>query len=73
MAATNINAATRESFLHILADIGDADDLAKILALDDAALQARLLPVVAESAELRGVKPAGDLLGDGECAAGEAG
>jgi putative heme-binding domain-containing protein len=56
-----IDDAARETFLHILADVGDANDLATIVNLSDAGLKARLLPAVAEAAELRGVKPPGDL------------
>lgn len=56
-----LDAASRETFLRILADIGSADDLAMIVRLDDAALQAKLLPAVAEAARLRNIKPGGDL------------
>lgn len=53
--------ASREAFLGILAEAGAPDDLATILALDDEALKARLLPGVTRAAQLRGVVPPGDL------------
>ena len=56
-----LDPAARESFLHLLADIGDANDLATILNLQDITLKARLLPALAAAAELRGVRPVGDL------------
>ncbi|MDB5301972.1 MAG: hypothetical protein JWO87_3635, partial [Phycisphaerales bacterium] len=52
--------AWREALLRLLADVGDANDLAFILKLPDAAL-APLLPAVAEAAERRDVRPSGDL------------
>jgi putative heme-binding domain-containing protein len=54
--------AARETFFRILADVGDADDLARIVKLDEAPLKARLLPAVADAARLRGVRPACDLV-----------
>ena len=54
--------AAREAYLHILADHGDANDLASILNLSDDALQARLLPALTTAARVRRVRPAaGDL------------
>jgi putative heme-binding domain-containing protein len=62
VVSAEADAAARENFLHILADVGDANDLASVLKLTDAdaMLQARLLPALAEAAQLRGVLPAGD-------------
>lgn len=56
-----LDAGTRESFLNILAEVGDATDLATIVDLDDPALKARLIPALAQAAELRDLRPAGDL------------
>jgi putative heme-binding domain-containing protein len=55
------DAPGREGFLHLLADVGGADDLATVLKTPDPAQLARLLPAVAEAAERRNVRPPGDL------------
>ena len=62
VAAPGLDAAGRERFLHILADVGDANDLATILNLADVGLKARLIPALAQAAELRNLRPAGDLV-----------
>ncbi len=61
LRSANLDPVMRKTFLRILADIGDADDLATILKLDDAPLQAELLPALAISARVRNVRPSGDL------------
>jgi putative heme-binding domain-containing protein len=58
-----LDAGTRETFLNLLAEVGDANDLAMIVGLDDPALKARLIPALAQAAELRELRPAGDLPG----------
>lgn len=60
--ASQLDAAARETFLNILADVGDANDLATIVNLQDPALQVRLIPALAQAAELRDLRPAGDLV-----------
>lgn len=52
----------RESYWRILADTGDARDLAEILKLTDASLQARLLPALGTAARVRQIRPTGDLV-----------
>jgi len=59
----SLDPASRESFLAILAETGDAADLAAIVGLDDEALQSRLLPAVTRAAQMRDVRPPGDLAG----------
>ena len=61
LASARLEPQTREACLHILADNGNADDLAAILQLSDASLQSRLLPALATAARVRHVRPAGDL------------
>lgn len=61
LRSPTLDAASRESFLAILAETGEPSDLTAIVELDDADLQARLLPGVTRAAQLRGVKPPGDL------------
>jgi putative heme-binding domain-containing protein len=61
VSSATSDAGARENFLRILADTGDATDLVTIVNLPDSQVKARLLPAVAEAAELRNVKPAGDL------------
>jgi putative heme-binding domain-containing protein len=53
--------ASRESFFAILADTGNPADLAAILALEDDSLLGRLLPGVTRAAQLRDLRPPGDL------------
>src|SRR5205814_1557144 len=48
-------------YLEILADHGDATDLANLLQLSDDSLQARLLPALATAARVRNLRPACDL------------
>ena len=59
--ASRVDPGTRETFLNLLADVGDAGDLATIVNLPDPALKARLIPALAQAAELRNLRPAGDL------------
>src|SRR3989441_834935 len=61
LKSSKLESATREAYLHILADHGDANDLATILKLSDEALQARLLPALTTAARVRNVRPAGNL------------
>ena len=65
----NLSAETRESFLNIVAEVGDASELSKLLGEQwftvqghyDAALHAKVLPALRRAASLRKVRPAGDL------------
>ena len=59
--ALQMDAAAREGYWRILADVGDANDLAKMLQVDDAAMQARLLPVLNNASRARKLKPSGNL------------
>src|SRR5437016_6061393 len=61
LKSSKLESATREAYLHILADHGDANDLATMLNLSDDALQARLLPALTTAARVRNVRPAGDV------------
>ncbi|MFN0127981.1 MAG: PVC-type heme-binding CxxCH protein [Verrucomicrobiales bacterium] len=61
LRSPSLDTASRESFLAILGETGEASDLTTIVELDDAQLQGRLLPGVTRAAQLRGVKPPGDL------------
>jgi putative heme-binding domain-containing protein len=61
IASDETEPAARETFLRILASVGNADDLATVVNLSDVALRTRLLPAVAEAAAVRKAKPAGDL------------
>jgi putative heme-binding domain-containing protein len=54
--------ATREAYVHILAEHGDPDDLASLLTLSVAPLQASSLRELATVARTRGLRPAGDLV-----------
>jgi putative heme-binding domain-containing protein len=56
----SIFAADREGFYRLLAAVGEAKDLDAILAIEDPAMRARLLPSLVEAAELRQVRPSGD-------------
>jgi putative heme-binding domain-containing protein len=53
--------ASREPFLRLLTETGDAADLASLLRLEDRSLQVRLLPVLEAAMRARGLRPAGDL------------
>jgi len=55
-------AAARETYWRILADVGDANDLAAMLNVDDAAAQARLLPVIGAASRARNLRPSGNLV-----------
>lgn len=57
----SLDSTSRESYLRILTETGDASDLSMILGLSDKSLQARLLPSVAIATRLRKIRPAGDL------------
>jgi putative heme-binding domain-containing protein len=61
LTAARIDTAARESYWRILADVGDATDLAAILNIPDAPLRARLLPVLHASSRARNLRPAGNL------------
>jgi putative heme-binding domain-containing protein len=53
--------AAKETYWRILADVGNADDLASILRVKDNAMLARLLPVVGTASRARGLRPSGNL------------
>jgi putative heme-binding domain-containing protein len=53
--------AARETYWRILADVGSTNDLAAMLNVEDAAMLARLLPVLGASTQARQIRPAGDL------------
>ena len=57
----SIDAATRESDWRILADVGDAKDLAAMLNISDAPMQVRLLPVLHTASRARNLLPTGNL------------
>jgi putative heme-binding domain-containing protein len=61
LQGASIDDSARETYWRILADVGNANDLAAMLHVDDAALQARLLPVLGAASRARNVRPAGDL------------
>src|SRR5439155_17935941 len=61
LKSSSMEPAAREAHLHILADHGDGNDLASILQLTDASLQARLLPALVTSERVRKLRPSGDL------------
>ncbi len=61
LRSPTLDPAGRESFLAILAETGNADDLAAVLDIGDESLKARLLPGVTRAAQLRGIRPPGDL------------
>ncbi len=53
--------AARESYWRILADVGDANDLAAMLNTGDATLQERLLPALYTASRARNLQPAGNV------------
>jgi putative heme-binding domain-containing protein len=57
LQASKMDRELRERYLRLLAENGDASDVAAILTLNDAALQTRLFPVVASVARIRNVRP----------------
>jgi len=67
--APDLSAETRESFLNIVAEVGQPNDLAKLLGQEwftiqgryDAALHAKVLPALARAERLRKTRPTGDL------------
>ncbi len=61
LRSSKLDFAIRETYLRLLAENGDAADLAAILKLDDSVLRARLLPELATAARVRRLRPAGDL------------
>src|SRR5439155_8675248 len=61
LRSPQLDPAAREAYLRILAENGDASDLASILKVPDASLQARLLPALGTAARVRRVRPPGDL------------
>jgi len=61
LRSPRLDAATRETYLRLLADVGAAADLAGILGLTDVSLKARLLPALATATRVRNMRPAGDL------------
>ena len=61
LAAPTTDQAARETYWRILADVGSTNDLAAMLNVEEAALLARLLPVLGASTQARQIRPAGDL------------
>jgi putative heme-binding domain-containing protein len=61
LKSSKLDPATHEAYLRILAEHGNANDLATLLKLSDDPLQARLLPALITAARVRSVRPAGDL------------
>ncbi len=61
LTSAKIDATARESYWRILADVGDASDLAAMLKIPDAQMQARLLPVLHTASRARNLRPAGNL------------
>jgi putative heme-binding domain-containing protein len=61
LANPSLDAASAESFWQILAEAGDANDLAAMLKIHDESLRARVLPALVNAARVRATKPAGDL------------
>ncbi len=53
--------AARETYWRILADVGTTNDLAAMLNVEEAAMLARLLPVLGTATQARQIRPAGDL------------
>jgi putative heme-binding domain-containing protein len=60
LESAQLESAAREAYWRILADVGDANDLAAMLRVD-ARLQARLLPAIGTASRVRNIRPAGDL------------
>jgi putative heme-binding domain-containing protein len=60
MQSDALDSGTRRVFLNILAEAGDASDLATILALDEATL-AQIMPAAVRAVQRRGLRPAGNL------------
>ncbi len=61
LAAARTLALDDPRYLPLLAEIGDASDLARILGLREPALLKSLLPSLAVAERQRGIRPAGDL------------
>ncbi|MBI3851601.1 MAG: c-type cytochrome [Verrucomicrobia bacterium] len=62
LRSPKLDTVMRETYLRLLADVGDANDLGTILTLTDATLQSRLLPALATATLVRNVRPGGDLV-----------
>ena len=54
--------ATRERFWRIMADVGDADDLATMLEMKPGGETGNLLPILWEASRTRNLRPSGDLV-----------
>ncbi len=61
LAAPATDKAARETYWRILADVGSTNDLAAMLNVEEAAMLARLLPVLGTATQARQIRPAGDL------------
>ena len=61
LQAPQTDAAARETYWRILADVGDASDLAALLKINDEPMLVRLLPALGTSSRARNLRPAGDL------------
>jgi putative heme-binding domain-containing protein len=57
----DLNAAARETYSRILADVGNANDLAGLLQVDHSAFRGRLLTVLGDASRRRNIRPAGNL------------
>jgi putative heme-binding domain-containing protein len=62
LQSAQTTSAASETYWRILADVGDANDLAAMLRIDEDVLQARLLPVLGAASRARRVRPAGNLV-----------
>ena len=58
--APQTDSAAREAYWRILADVGDANDLAAMLMINDPGMQARLFPVLHTASRARKLQPAGN-------------
>ena len=62
LKSDSVDSAAREAYLIMLVEHGDPDDLASLLTLSDAPLQARMLQELAIVTRVRGLRPTGDLV-----------
>jgi len=60
LRSDQLTGTARETYWRILAEVGNSNDLLMMMMVDDAALQARLLPVLGAVARSRGIRPRGD-------------
>ncbi len=62
LSSGRLDVADREAYQRLLAETGDENDLASILNLPDEAIKARLLPVMLATAQVRNIRPSGDVV-----------